>query len=154
MNPAEGLIRSAFWMSRGFWVSLLLIYGSVSDLRKKSLSATYLIVCGWICIVLFMFRCFSEGFGNVWGILPGGILLLVSRLSDGCIGMADALILMMLGPVYGLHDTLTIVLIAFLLAGLVSIVLIAGKRAGRKSRLPFYPFVLLGFMLCRCMAAV
>ena len=85
----------------------------------------------------------------LFGIAPGAVLLAIGRCSSGSIGAADAVMLMFLGLIYGVGDCLRFLLIALFIGGAAAVMLIVFRRADRKSRMPFYPFLLTGFLLCR-----
>ena len=137
-------------ISRGFWVGLMLLCGSVSDLRHKSLSKGYLIVCSLVGTLLFLRAFFENKEVPAFGIIPGIVMLLAGRIGEDCIGIADGVMLVILGLLYGLKPCIQMLLTALLFAGVFAIVLIVSRRADRKSRIPFYPFLLGAFLLYRC----
>ena len=83
----------------------------------------------------------------VFGSLIGMVLLLAGKFSGGCIGMADGIIIALLGGMFGYPDTLLLLMYAILIAAGFSILLIVLKKAGRKTTIPFFPFLLLGYLL-------
>lgn len=133
---------------KGLWTGIMLACGSISDLKRKRLPGIYLALCGVICITLSLHSVFAGGSVELPGIIPGMILLLAGRLTGGCIGAADGIMMVLLGLLYGLTDSLRILMIAFLIGGITAFVLIAFRIAGKKSRMPFYPFLFAGFILC------
>lgn len=93
--------------------------------------------------------CLTEiGFAE-WlkSILPGGLLLLWGRFTRESIGYADGMILCGLGILFGFSGALEVILYAFFLAAVFSmIILMLGKR-GRKETIAFVPFMGLGLLL-------
>ena len=78
------------------------------------------------------------------------IYLLMNLLTGGAMGMGDvklALAIGVLAGYLGWFHVLLATLIAFMVGGLVSAVLLVTKRAGRKSTMPFGPFMLFGLIL-------
>lgn len=79
----------------------------------------------------------------------GGYLLFLLTLNLlGGMGMGDVKLGGVLGLVLGsvsLSAAVAAGLLAFLSGGLASLVLLAGRRAARDTRIPFGPFLLLGF---------
>ena len=130
---------------REIWTALVLLGGSVMDIRKKSVPLIYLLiaVAGTIPVVLLE----QVQAGEILpGLIPGGAVLAVGKLS-GCVGSADAILLLIIGALYGIRDGGELMMYSMLLAAVVSLILIALKRAGRKDTLPFIPFLLAGFIL-------
>ena len=132
-------------MVKEIWTVAMLFSGSVMDIRKKSVPVLFLAVAaaGSAVISIVFVTDRSE---MLLGLIPGGAMLAVGKLS-GCIGSADAVLLLLLGAMYGLRQGGELMMYALLLSAVVSIFLIVSKRAGRKDTLPFIPFLLAGFML-------
>lgn len=82
--------------------------------------------------------------------LAGGTLgvcfMALSKLSRE-IGMGDGILLVILGLMLGLRKLIGVLFLALLLCALTAGVLCLMGRAGRRSRLPFVPFLLLGFLI-------
>lgn len=77
----------------------------------------------------------------------GGFYWIVNFLSKGGMGMGDVKLATSIGLYCGYISVSTVYLasmIGFAMGSLVGVFLIAIKRAGRKSALPFGPFMLLG----------
>lgn len=127
------------------WTAVMLFSGSVMDIRKKSVPVLFLAAAaaGSTVMTLIFVTDRSE---MLLGLIPGGALLAVGKLS-GCIGSADAVLLLLLGAMYGLRQGGELMMYSLLLSAIVSIFLIISKRAGRKDTLPFIPFMLAGFLL-------
>lgn len=94
-------------------------------------------------------------FGGVFVVMPWqsrlggfaiGVLLLVFGLfSGGALGVADAVVISACGVGFGLYETVALCFFAALYAGLVSAILLLAKKVKRKSRIPFLPFLFLGY---------
>ena len=83
------------------------------------------------------------------GLLPGGIGLLLSAITGGKIGAGDGFVLAALGLGLGFYRTMFLWVMALCLAAVCAICLLALKKAGRKTELPFVPFLFLGYVICR-----
>lgn len=98
---------------------------------------------------------FSGQFGTVsresalGGAMIGAILIVCSYFSKEAIGIADSVVVLACGAAFGLWGTVTFVFFAMLYAGVCSAVLLVAKKAGKKSRIPFLPFLLLGYLTMR-----
>ena len=84
---------------------------------------------------------------SIAGLAPALVLLVLSLLWQEHIGCGDAYVLAACGAWLGAGDTLELLLAALLLAGGFSVCLLLRKRAGRKTQLPFVPFLLAGQFL-------
>lgn len=102
-----------------------------------------------ICIGLIM-GVMAEIIGDkgiwkmIFGLMPGIAILIAGYLSKEAIGYGDGLATMVIGCLIGLWDTMAIVLYAFILSALVSLILIVFCK--RKKKIAFIPFLLVGFV--------
>ncbi len=78
----------------------------------------------------------------------GIVLLLIALISKSALGMGDVKMLTVLGLLFGLADTYTILLMSIIIMAVVSIILMIMKKADRKTSIPMAPFVTVGFLLC------
>lgn len=76
----------------------------------------------------------------------GVLLLFFCRFSKEAMGMADGILILVCGVAFGLYETAALCFFAALYAGIFSAVLLITHKAGRKSRIPFLPFLLLGYV--------
>lgn len=129
---------------------IILTVGSIWDIRSKKLPAGLLvlsILTGGILIAMNRDINWRQDWRlYVIGILIGILLLLAGRFCGGCIGMADGIVTAVIGGMIGYHDTLLLLMNGILAAAVFSILLIVIKKAGRKTTIPFIPFMLLGYI--------
>lgn len=103
-------------------------------------------------VIATMGLLFAGSFGSVelWNRLAGAafgvILLLFCFFSQEAMGLADGIIILACGIAFGVQETVTLCFFGALYAGLFSAVLLFSHRVGRKSRIPFLPFLLLGYI--------
>lgn len=83
------------------------------------------------------------------GAMVGVILLLFGYFSKEAIGIADGAVVLVCGVAFGLYETVTMTFFAACYAGISSVILLLIKKAGKKSRIPFLPFLLLGYLTMR-----
>jgi len=81
------------------------------------------------------------------GCIPGIILLVISLLSSGSMGLGDGLVLTAAGPCLGLVNGLFLLTISLIFASAVGFILIALHQIKIKDRIPFIPFVLGGYII-------
>jgi len=125
------------------------------DLRHKRLPNVLTLRAAAMIVVLLA----ADAFANDWSpwvrsIEAGAglfvVYLLMNLLSRGAMGMGDvklALSVGLLAGYLGWFHVIVATLIAFLAGGVVSGVLLATRRAGRRSTIPFGPFMLLGLIV-------
>ena len=87
-------------------------------------------------------------FSLAGGLISGGVLLIISLISKSALGMGDVKMFTVLGLLYGLTDTYSVLLFSVVIMAVVSIVLLLAKKATRKTAIPMAPFVAIGFLLC------
>ena len=78
---------------------------------------------------------------GLWGLLPGALVVLLAFLSRQAIGYGDGMILGACGCWLGMKRTLEIFFLASVGAAVFAGILLLRKKADRKDRLPFLPFL-------------
>ena len=127
---------------------LILIYlgiNSVNDIRKKEilLWSVYLYMFIWGFMMIRSEECGEQ-------LLIAGICLAVtgsfSIMSGGHLGFGDVLILSSLGLLLHVWELLYVAGAGLLLAFGYSTLLIILRKAGRRTEIPFVPFLFLGYI--------
>ncbi len=131
---------------RELWTGLALLLGSVMDVRVRRLPVWFLLAFGLGSVALILMADPADWQQKVIGVLLGGSLVLLGKWS-GCIGMADGIVVMILGFLYGGTGCGKLVMTAVLFSAVVAVVLIALHRADAKTRLPFLPFLAAGHVV-------
>ncbi|WP_010252562.1 prepilin peptidase [Acetivibrio cellulolyticus] len=118
------------------------------------------LVAGGITIIynaFFPMKIFGEG-GKWWdpilGMFAGSVTLLVVGLigmliykTDDAMGGGDIKIFAPIGIFLGWKMTFIALLASIVLAGLISLILVIIKVKGRKSTIPFGPFIVMGTLI-------
>ena len=116
----------------------VLLWLAITDKRSMKIKRTALAVAAGLLL-------FAGSFGRVGiesrlgGAAFGVIMLLFCHFSQEALGMAG-------GIAFGLQETVALCFFGAWYAGMYSAVLLVTHRAGRKSRIPFLPFLLLGYV--------
>ncbi len=126
---------------------VLLLVASVVDFRIKEIHIAVIIGCGLLSLVysiaaVYLGEC--TVFDTLLALIPGAIMLLVSRLSRQRLGYGDGLMALAVAPVFGLEGVMFALFIAFSASGMLSIILLILRKAGRNTRIPFLPFMTVG----------
>ena len=80
------------------------------------------------------------------GMAVGVGLFGLSLLTGEAVGSGDALLLVVTGSFLGGRQNILLLVIAWSLAGIWSGILLVFRKAGKKSRIPFAPFLLLAYV--------
>lgn len=135
--------------------AIWLIMAGYIDLREKIIPNA-LIGAGLIFwVVIALLDVFVAGnhwvstlmFSLAGGLVLGGILFVLALILKNALGMGDAKMFLVLGLLYGLNDTYTVMLLSMVIMAVVSLVLLALKKVTPKTAIPMAPFVAVGFLL-------
>lgn len=132
--------------------SLYLLVLAAADIRKRELSG-WSIAAGAIFVpVALLINPEYSVWDCLLGIIPGVIFIITSVVTKGQIGMADAVLLVIIGLVKGLSGCIVILSAALVLVAVFSGILLVLGRANRKTSVPFIPFLFLGdlFLIFLC----
>lgn len=132
------------WLIR-ILLEMLLIVSSWLDIRKRQVSVKLLLLFALVGIGVYAYVQPVSLLSLAGGIAIGGILLLVSRLTNGGIGLGDGGLLCVTGIYIGFYGNITLLFSALLLAAVWSVLLIIIKKAGKKTEIPFVPFLLAAY---------
>ena len=129
-------------------LAAMLLMGAVWDIRTRTIRAEPVLVFGLVVILLSIIREGPQSLpGILAGLIPGAWLFLLSKLSRGGIGSGDALVTGLLGAALGFSQVAGILLLAFAGSAVCVCILLLVGRAGRKTRLPFIPFLAVAYLL-------
>ena len=140
MNTEQVMIVAAF---------LILVSASVRDIRKREVATWMMAGAFLVSAIACLLQVNSAPGTRILlsagvSLLPGLALLAMAALFRDKMGFGDGLMALLFGPAFGLQRMVTGLFLAFFFSGLVSLVLIALKKAGRKSTIPFLPFLTAG----------
>lgn len=76
----------------------------------------------------------------VLGVLPGAGMFLVAWLTKK-MGYADGIVLLQLGIALGYRQCLILLVFSMLLTAMISVGLLAFRKAGRETQIPYLPFL-------------
>lgn len=126
---------------------LFLSYFTYEDIKTRRLSGKGIflfVIVGVMVSVLFPVYRIGQ---ILLGMGIGGGLLIVSLLSKGGIGAGDGMVVLISGIYLGVRENCFLLLLALLVSSLYSGVLWIGKKVDRKQKIPFIPFLLVGYIM-------
>ena len=119
---------------------------TVEDIKKKKIRMLLLLLgVGVVIGGLFL----NEGPTIIERVVGGGIgvvFLLITRVTKGGIGLADDILVLYLGVLYGYLPCLTILLIASIVCSLCCMLMVGFRLITKKARIPYIPFLLIGYL--------
>ena len=128
-------------------LALFLTACSVTDLLKKQIYIKIIVPFMAAGIALFFIEGKLSVIEEAGGIFLGLILLLLARVSAERIGYGDGMMVTVSGAFLGLFMNIRLLMWALFISAVVSAVLLAVRRAGRHTELPFAPFLLISYAL-------
>lgn len=126
-----------------------LFAASILDIRSRRIPVWMLILGGIFVALKAVCKCeftLAGGVETIKGCIPGVILLLMAA-ATGKAGTADGIVLIFLGICTGSKICLAVFMLSLVLISLFSGVLLAIRRVGRNTRLPYLPFLLAAWLL-------
>lgn len=128
----------------------LLAYHSVSDIKRqcipaRSLGAGVLISVCWAVGKALLGN--QPWMAVVLGLIPGIAVLLLAKATREQVGCGDGWELVTMGGLLGWEDCLLGLGIAMFGIFAVSVILLAFRRAGGNTRIPFVPFLCVGTVI-------
>ena len=120
---------------------------SVHDGATKRLPGSWLMLALLAGTAGFLMRMGGEEASFAWtGFLPGIFFLLMTSLTRGQIGRGDGMVLLSIGGMTGLGPCMLSLSLALLTAAFAAGCLMAFRRRTKKARLPFVPFLTVGYL--------
>lgn len=118
---------------------------SWTDIRKRQIS---LVSVGIFTLLGLAYQGFYKKDlpPALLGLLPGILLLAVSRITREALGIGDALLMLVLGIYLGLQSSIEVLLLALFLAAFWAGFLMLICHRKRDYEFPFVPFLLLGYI--------
>lgn len=134
-----GLLQQALVLS-------LLGICSFEDVRHRRIRQFWLILYGAEALCADLFWMDWGIFTFVTSILPGCVMLVLSKLSRGGVGEGDGMLLIVAGLFLGAQDTVQILFAACVFAAGYAVFLVAGKKKDRKYEIAFVPFLFAAYI--------
>lgn len=126
--------------------AVLLLTESAIDIKKKQINILLVISSMVIAVLTIIFNT-DFLFSALLGLFEGLVIVILSLITKGALGMGDGLILCATGILLGYKDNFCLIFSGCVFAALFSIVLLMLGKADKKSRIPFVPFLLAGMLL-------
>lgn len=123
---------------------MVLVIQSYFDLKSRKIPTVISFIGGAIGLIFSVYNK-REIELLFWALIPGGICLLLGRITRESIGYGDGIIVGILGLFYDLEQVMSICLIAFGFAGISGLMLFIIFKKKGSYEIPFVPFLFLGW---------
>lgn len=129
-----------------FWLTGL----SVFDIRYRKVPVWMVLLGGAVTVGAGICGC-VQGENSVGalmgGLIPGTILLLLALATQKA-GWVDGIVLMLLGSILGFWQCVLAAMLSLVMISALSVVLLVLKKVDKRTRIPYVPFLTMGFVLC------
>lgn len=119
---------------------------SAEDIKKKRIRLNPLLAFGILGIFFHMLWRMQSIGDLLLGMTVGVVLLFLSVLTGGKIGMGDAILLIVTGIYLGLRQNLELFFYGLLMCSMWALGLLILRKKSRKDSIPFVPFLLAAYM--------
>lgn len=126
-------------------IAIVLLYNSIYDWKYKKISLPITGIGLLIAMVILIFSSQYTWKNAVSGMSIGIFIIACSFLTKGQIGIGDGIISCFIGIGCGFFENLSILFCAFILTAIVSGILLIIKKVKKKTRIPFVPFLFIGY---------
>jgi leader peptidase (prepilin peptidase)/N-methyltransferase len=121
---------------------------SIYDIKRKEIQIGISVFTAIILGIIKLYLCVRGE--QMWylllgGIFPGILLLFVSFCSQKQIGAGDGIVFIINGIVLGFFENMVLLFLSLLAAAVVGTGMLLLKRMNRKDKIPFIPFVFIGY---------
>ncbi|BCN32931.1 prepilin peptidase [Anaeromicropila herbilytica] len=124
---------------------ILFIFGII-DIRHKEIPNLYFVVSAILTIGLSLFQRNTSIFNGLLGITVGIVLIIISKVTRGKIGIGDGITFCITGLILGVNVNLQMLMFALFLSAIYAIFLLIFKKVNRQHTIPFLPFVFVGYL--------
>jgi len=123
---------------------LIMCLISIWDIKTRRIPISLMIV---LLIVTLIYVCSGDSIRLleiVFSLCPGIVMIALSLLSDGKIGIGDGIVITELGLGLGIVDCMIVLVIALCINTFVVMILYFAHFINKSSKIPFIPFLTVG----------
>ncbi len=135
---------------RGITAGIFLTVGAFWDIREKRISQVWMRLGLLVGLGCMIYGCVTGQRGVMeilTACLPGALFLLISAVTHEQMGSGDGLALLVLGGLLGAKRVWFIWMISLGGVFLFGMMLLILKKGTGKTRIAFFPFLLLGYLV-------
>lgn len=128
------------------FVGIMLGIWSFYDIKEKEIPMRSIVAGGGLLLVTTLVAGSFSVHASIGGLLLGGILYGISKLTQEAMGVGDVMVFGILGIVLGGIQALVLLFYSLVLAAIFSIMLLLLHKVSKKQAIPFLPFVWLSYL--------
>ncbi len=128
-------------------LGIFLLICSLTDLKSREIKPVILCLFAAAGVILYITYRPVGLFEEIAGIFIGLFFVAVAVLTDEKLGLGDGLLMCVTGIYLGGRENAMLIMIAMFLSALFSAGVLILKKADKKTRLAFVPFVFAAFLL-------
>ncbi len=139
-------------MAEGICMLGTLFLIALQDMKRKDISISMLLVLGILAVVFHMIYEKRSIYDMLLGAAIGCVLMALSLISGGKIGMGDGVLITMTGLWWGFWDNLMMLFLSTALMGATGIILIIAGKKNKDDEIPYAPylfFTAVAALFCR-----
>ena len=128
-------------------ILILMLIGSVVDIRKQEVPIWALgagILLSGIKVAMDVISGSFDPVGIALSLIPGAVFLILALVTGQGVGCGDGLMLLCIGPAFGLYRLSLGLFISLFICSMFSGILLLMKRAKGGTRIPYIPFLTIG----------
>lgn len=128
-------------------ILILMLIGSVVDIRKQEVPIWALgagILLSGIKVAMDVISGSFDPVGIALSLIPGAVFLILALVTGQGVGYGDGLMLLCIGPAFGLYRLSLGLFISLFICSMFSGILLLMKRAKGGTRIPYIPFLTIG----------
>lgn len=134
-------------MYQYYIIGCTLLICTVTDIRRRIIKTEVLIISAVLTVLGYAGAEIHEMQELLKGTVPGLYCLAFSWMSREKLGYGDSLLILICGMALGWQRLVSLLLWAFLFAGIYSLGILVWKRELTGEEIPFVPFMLAGFFM-------
>lgn len=144
------VIKYDVTVSFGIYSILIILLITIAwiDLKTKKIPNILVIIGGVLGLISMLINSDVTILDSTVGaIIISSILIAISLITKGAIGMGDAKIFFFIGLFLGFWTSISVFTLSILVSGLISLVLLMFGVVKRKTTIPFAPFIFISAFL-------
>ncbi len=130
-----------FSIVRCVLTAILLVVEGISDIKKREILLAGPIIAAALSVILLVSDPNRNIPGALLGLAEGFVIIVFSFITNEAIGLGDGVILCATGLLLGWKDNLFLFFWACLLCAVFSFIALIFRKADKKTKIPFVPFM-------------
>lgn len=121
------------------FITLYLFLASIFDVKTRKIPLILIIIFSIIEIIYF------TNFHFVLGLIPGFLMIIISRITCNSIGYGDSFLILSLGFSLSIYTVFQLLLLGLFFSSIIGCLLLL-KNKNKKYKLPFLPFLFIAWL--------